>query len=273
MSRRNFLLVLAYDGTGFLGWQRLPDGARSVQGTVEAALAELLGEAVEITGAGRTDAGVHAEGQAASFHSRTALAPEAIAAALGEKFPADLKCLSCREVDPRFHARFRAKGKVYRYRLHAGEAPDPTLRRFSHHVRGPLDLAAMRRAGAMLEGERDFRVLSNEKEKTDTVRRLDSVRIETAPSPGGELVDMIFEGSGFLRNQVRVMAGLLLEVGQGRRKCGDIPAMLAAGNRGEAPGALGPHGLSLLEVRYSEDSFVSPARDARPALRRPRTAR
>ncbi|HRY55421.1 MAG TPA: tRNA pseudouridine(38-40) synthase TruA [Spirochaetia bacterium] len=251
MGRRNFLLVLAYDGSGFRGWQRLPGpgAGRSVQLAVEEALAAVLGvpgERVEVAGAGRTDAGVHAEGQAASFHSRTALGPEAIRAALDEALPPDIGCRSCREVDPRFHARFRAKAKVYRYRLHVGTDPDPACRSTSYHVRGPLDLAAMEAAGKELLGERDFRALSNARGKADTRRRLDRASVERA----GAFVNLYFEGSGFLYNQVRIMAALLLEAGLGRIGPGGAGAILESGDRARAPGALGAYGLCLMHVKY-----------------------
>ena len=245
MGRRNFLLTLAYDGTDFFGWQRLPGAGRSVQGTVEDCLSALLGERIEIVGAGRTDAGVHAEGQAASFHSRSGLGCEALAAALDAALPEDIACRSCREVDPRFHARFRAKSKRYRYRLFLGAAPDEAMRRRSLRVEGALDIEAMRRAGAALVGERDFRAFTNAK-SGDTVRRLDSVGVEAE----GELVDLHFAANGFLYNQVRIMAAALLEAGRGRLGAADIRSMLEAKDRRRAPGALGAFGLCLMEVRY-----------------------
>lgn len=259
MPRRNFLIRLAYDGTGFLGWQRLPGaapgGGRSVQGTVEAALAAALnagGTPIEVVGAGRTDAGVHAEGQAASFHAFTPLSCAQLKDALNTAFPPDLECRGCVEVDARFHARLHAKEKVYRYRLLVAKVADPALRRTSLFVPGPLDLEAMRRAGAALLGEKDFRALSNAK-GADTTRRLDGVMVESSPAPGasgGAFVDLVFVGPGFIYNQVRVMAALLLEAGRGTIAPERVPAILAGRDRSAAPGALGPFGLCLVEVRY-----------------------
>ncbi len=253
MARRNFLVRLAYDGTDFLGWQRLPGAGRSVQGEVEAALSAALGGArIEIVGAGRTDAGVHAEGQAASFHAFTPLSCEEIVAALNAALPPDLECRGCVEVDARFHARLHAVSKTYRYRLLISKEADPSLRRTSLFVPEPLDLEAMRRAGAALLGERDFRALSNAKGE-DTRRRLDEVRVESSAAPGasgGRFVDLVFVGPGFIYNQVRVMAALLLEAGKGVVGPERVPAILAGRDRAAAPGALGPFGLSLVEVRY-----------------------
>ncbi|MBL8966356.1 MAG: tRNA pseudouridine(38-40) synthase TruA [Spirochaetaceae bacterium] len=246
MPRRNFLLVLSYDGTDFSGWQRLPGAGRSVQEEVESALGRLLGAPVEVTGAGRTDAGVHAEGQAASFHAHTPLGPEEIVAGLGRELPADVRCRSCREVDPRFHARFRAKGKRYRYRLQVGPVADAAARRTSLRVEGRLDLELMREAAGILAGERDFRAFTNAKGKSDTRRRLD--RVEVLES--GFFLDLVFDGEGFLYNQVRLMAAAILAVGQGRLGLDRLVAALERGDRSALPGALGAFGLSLLEVRY-----------------------
>jgi tRNA pseudouridine38-40 synthase len=261
MARRNFLVVLAYDGTDFKGWQRLGGPARdsgagrgrasgrSVQGELERVLSEVLGAPMEVVGAGRTDAGVHAEGQAASFHAFTALSCAELKAGLNARLPSDLACRSCSEADGRFHARLHAASKVYRYRLLASEEPDPFLCRFSLRVPGSLDLEAMRTAGGRLVGERDFRALSNAKGE-DTVRRVDEVRIEARPHLGGEIVDLVFVGPGFLYNQVRIMAGLLLEAGRGAATPARIDAILAGRDRSAAPGALASRGLCLVEVRY-----------------------
>jgi tRNA pseudouridine38-40 synthase len=259
MPRRNFLVKLAYDGTDFQGWQRLPGrgsgpGARSVQGEVERCLAKALGlgkdaPPIEVVGAGRTDAGVHAEGQAASFHAFTPMSGEALAEALNASFPPDLACVSCAEVDARFHARMHASSKTYRYRILASDLPDPFLRRYSLRVPERLDLEAMAAAAAALAGERDFRALSNAK-GDDTVRRLDEARVESSPHGMGKLVDLVFVGPGFIYNQVRVMAALLLEAGKGRITPERAAAILDGRDRSAAPGALGPFGLCLVDVRY-----------------------
>jgi tRNA pseudouridine38-40 synthase len=245
MPRRNFLIKLAYDGTDFLGWQRLPGTGRSVQGEVESAMARALGAGMEVVGAGRTDAGVHAEGQAASFHAFTSLDCAAVKDALNAAFPADLACTNCDEVDSRFHARIHAKAKIYRYRLLASREGDPFLRRFSLRVGEKLDLDAMSAAATALVGHHDFRSVSNAKNE-DTIRYVDEVRVEAA----GRLVDLVFVGPGFIYNQVRVMAALLLEAGKGSIAPARVPAILAGRDRAAAPGALGPFGLCLVDVRY-----------------------
>lgn len=245
MARRNYLLRIAYDGSDYEGWQRLPSGRPSVQAGIELALAKILGESIEITGASRTDRGVHAEGQAASFHTRSPKPAAALLSDLDRELPPDIVIRSIREVDPRFHARFRALSKLYRYRLHVGDRPDPLVRRYSLHVGGPLDLGAMREAARLFVGERDFRAFSHAKEG-DTRRSLSSLEVEEA----GDFVDLLFEGKSFLYNQVRLMAAALLAVGEGKLRGGAIEAALAGGEGSRLPGALGPWGLCLLEVRY-----------------------
>jgi tRNA pseudouridine38-40 synthase len=247
MPRRNFLLRLAYDGTDFLGWQRLSGAGRSVQGTVEESLGAALGTGapIEIVGAGRTDAGVHAEGQAASFHAFTKLGCDAIRDALNSRLPSDIACRACVEVDARFHARLHARAKVYRYRILNRPRADEDAKRASLHVPERLDLAAMAEACASLVGERDFRALSNAK-GGDTVRRLDEARIEAHEG----VVDIYFAGPGFIYNQARVMASYVLEAGRGRMGAERSKAILGDRDRRSAPGALAPFGLCLVEVRY-----------------------
>ena len=245
MPRRNYLMRLAYDGRAYEGWQRLPEGKPSIQALVEKHLSAILGEPIEITGASRTDRGVHAEGQAASFHSRSPKPVASILAELDRELPPDIVVKRIEEVDPRFHARFRAKSKLYRYRFHVGERPDPFLRPYSHHVKAPLDLGAMREAALVLIGEHDFAAFTNAKD-AQTRRSLDAIRVEE----GGALVDIFFEGKSFLYNQVRLMAAALLAVGEGRLSSAALREALDKGERRALPGALGAWGLCLMDVRY-----------------------
>jgi tRNA pseudouridine38-40 synthase len=252
-GQRNILLVLAYDGTDFYGWQRLGGGARTVQKTLEDALSDLLGEKINVVGSGRTDAGVHADGQAANFWTQSTLAPAAIAARLNEALSPDLVCVFAREAVSGFHARYRAVSKTYAYRFHDGSHPDPFARRWSLHVNARLDDHAMASALAVLPGERDFRALSNAKDDArGFVRNLASATVERH----GDLVDVSFTADGFLFNQARVMAACALEAGLGRMDAVTLSAILEAGNRDRAPGALGAFGLRLVKVDYRAEDFV-----------------
>ncbi len=246
MPRRNFLLTLAYDGSGFSGWQRLPDPERTVQKEVETALSLILGEKVEVVGAGRTDSGVHAEGQAVGFHSRTPLSCSELVAALCAKLPADISCLACREVDPRFHARYRAKSKTYRYRLHVASSADPAARATSLHVDEPFDREAVAAAARLFEGEHNFRAFTNAPKSTATRARIDSARIVSS----GDFVDLYFSAPGFLYNQVRIMVGTLVAVGKGKLSLKALAELLESGTRAQAPAMAGAFGLSLVGVKY-----------------------
>jgi len=259
MPRRNFLARFAYDGSDFQGWQRLPDGRRTVQAEIEKALAPIVsgqqgtalaGPPFEIAGASRTDAGVHAEGQAASFHAHCTLSPGQIVTELNSALPPDIACLSCAEVDPRFHARYRARGKLYRYRIHAASLPDPFARRYSLHVDGPLDHEAMRAAAALFVGSHDFGAFTNG-EGDPGGRSVESFHIEE----NSPFIDLLVSGPAFLYNQVRIMSAAVLAAGQGRLSPDCISGALREGAaaRSRMPGALGPYGLCLVRVFYGEE--------------------
>jgi len=241
-------LRLAYDGTDFKGWQRLPPGkGRTVQDCLERSLEKILGQDVEVAGAGRTDAGVHALGQVASFHTISKRPSGSILADVNSALPPDVACLSCEDADPRFHARYRASKKTYRYRILNRALPDPFQRRYSLHLPQPLDAEAMRLASAAFLGSHNFQSFTNLKEKEKSFERtVLSIRV----LKDGDVVDMIFCGDGFLYNQVRIMAGTLIACGLGTMDADAISRILAAKDRAQAPGAAGAFGLCLMEVHY-----------------------
>ena len=251
----NYLLTLAYDGTNFSGWQRLGGGARTVQKTLEDALAGIFGQQVNIVGSGRTDAGVHADGQTANFWAHTALSPATITARLNGVLPADLACVGAREAVPAFHARYRAVSKTYAYSFHDAPCPDPFARRWSLHVPSRLDEAAMKATLAILPGERDFSALTNAKEDQRAfVRNM----ITASVARRGDLVEVSFTADGFLYNQVRIMAACALEAGLGRLDASALSEIVASKDRSRAPGALGAFGLKLVKVDYRDEDFILP---------------
>ena len=243
---RNLRLDICYDGSRYRGWQRLPGTDNTIQGKIEQCLSRILGEAIEISGSGRTDAGVHALGQVANFHCESTMPASEILAQLRRYLPEDIGIYSCKDVSPRFHARLNAKEKTYCYRIWNSEAPCVFERRFVTVLPGTLDPEAMRRAAAYLEGEHDFSAFcGNPKFKKSTVRFIRSVRIERT----GEELRISFTGNGFLHNQVRIMVGTLIEVGRGDRSPDSIPALF--GGKREESGFLAPaQGLCLMEVTY-----------------------
>ena len=258
---RQFRLTLAYDGADLVGWQRQPSGT-SVQALVEDVLAILDGQPVTITGAGRTDAGVHALGQVASFSLARDIAPDTLVRALNFHLPPSVRAVEAAEVPPQFHARFSAKSKTYRYQIWTGPVHPPMIRSFSWHVPGPLDVEAMDSAARRLEGLHDFAAFQSVgTEVPDTERTIMSSHVQTGASdrPGvlgglttsaGRLVTYEVTGSGFLRHMVRGIVGTLVEIGLGRHNPGWINTVLESRDRAEAGRNAPPQGLFLVRVTY-----------------------
>lgn len=243
---RNLRLDLCYDGTRYRGWQRLPGKDDTIQGKLETTLSRILGETIEISGSGRTDAGVHAKGQVANFHCESRLPAEEILVQLRRYLPEDIGIYSCREVSQRFHARLNAREKTYRYRIWNSDTPCVFQRRYVTVMPEPLNLEDMRKAADLLCGEHDFSAFcGNAKMKKSTVRFLRSVQIEQ----NGEEIHLCFTGNGFLHNMVRILVGTLVEVGRGERSIQNIPSLFG-GKRAEAGFLAPPQGLCLEEVMY-----------------------
>ena len=250
MKTTNYRLEISYDGTRYLGWQKLgqPDSkeyGRTIQGKLEAILKKQTGEEIEVHGAGRTDAGVHAAAQAASFRTSCGAPPEELMAALNRYLPDDIAVTALEEAPERFHARLHAKGKLYRYRIRNSNIPDVFRQRFEYTVPEPLDTEAMTAAARALTGTRDFRPFcASKRTKKSTVRTVDSIRVERE----GDVIELAFHGDGFLYNMVRILTGTILEAGLGRLDPAEIPAIFA----GERPaGYTAPaRGLTLMRVEY-----------------------
>ena len=243
---RNLRLDICYDGSRYRGWQRLAGRDDTIQGKLETALSRILGEEIEISGSGRTDAGVHAKGQVANFHCESNMSAAEILENLRRYLPEDIGIYSCRDVSPRFHARLNAKEKTYQYRIWNSAMPCVFDRRFVTVMPEGLDLEAMEAAAQLLLGEHDFSAFcGNAKMKKSTVRYLRSIEIFRT----GEEVRLRFTGNGFLHNMVRILVGTLVEVGRGERSVESI-SELFGGKRAEA-GFLAPaQGLCLEEVMY-----------------------
>lgn len=241
-----YLLTLEYDGTEYAGWQVQPN-ARTVQGTLEEALANLLCSATRVTAAGRTDAGVHAAGQAASFTTERSLSPEVVLRALNALTPGDLAVSKVEVVGDDFDVRRCARSRTYVYRIWNRRAPSPFWRRYAWHVARPLAIERMAAASALLRGEHDFSSFRGAGcDAAHPVRRVLRSEIRTS----GELVCYEIEATAFLRHMVRNIAGTLVEVGHGRRAPEEIPALLAARDRTLAGVTAPAHGLCLVRVQY-----------------------
>ncbi|PID39146.1 MAG: tRNA pseudouridine(38-40) synthase TruA [Proteobacteria bacterium] len=243
-AARNLRLVVAYDGSTYCGWQRQPR-VPTVQGTIEAALAQLTQAPVSLRGAGRTDAGVHAEGQVANFYSDSALSSHRLLKGLNALLPAPIAVRSVEDVSLDFDARRDNEGKHYRYQLYRPQHRDTERVRRAWHVFGELDLEAMARAGQALVGRHDFAAFrAADCERETTVRTLYRVGLRQR----GELLLIDVEGTAFLKNMVRIIAGTLVDIGRGRLPEGRAHELLASGDR-TAGGVTAPAaGLTLQRV-------------------------
>lgn len=244
---RTLRLTIAYDGTNYAGWQRQAN-ATAVQQVVEEAFAHLTGGvAPTISGAGRTDSGVHALGQVASVNVEFDHSTISVQRALNMRLPADIRVLGVVEAPVGFHARFQSTGKAYRYRMITTSVMSPFDRQVAWHVPWPLDVAAMQAAAVHLSGRHDFASFQATGSKiTETTRTIERL---TVTDLGGELrIDA--SGDGFLRNMVRILAGTLMEVGTGHRLPDSMPAVIAARDRDAAGKTAPPQGLTLMSVRY-----------------------
>jgi len=268
-TARNVKLVLAYDGSDFAGWQRQVN-ARTVQAVLEEAITRVTGERVTVIGAGRTDAGVHACGQVANFHTTSQLSADDLQRALNALLPASVAVLQAEEVPAEFHARFGAVGKHYRYTLHLGPVRPVFDRERMLHVRAHLNLTAMRRAARALLGEHDFAAFTTHADEAkSTVRRIEDIRIRRNRSR--VLVDIT--GSGFLYGMVRAIVGTLLEVGRGKLPPAALADILASCDRRRAGPTAPAHGLCLVSVRYADDLAEPGARSGRRERRAGPSAR
>lgn len=243
----NYKLTLAYDGGRYKGWQRLGEGADTVQGRIERVLSERLGRPVEIVGSGRTDAGVHALAQVANFRAPESLDCRELKAYLNRYLPDDIAVTAVEKAPEDFHAQHRAVGKTYLYRIWNREHPEPFLRKYSLHVEAPLDVDRMRQAAAAFVGEHDFTAYCNPKSKSASpVRTVRSVEV----SSKGGLVSVRVRGDGFLHNMVRRMVGTLLEAGLGRIDPADVPGILASKDRERTGPVAEAKGLALESVEF-----------------------
>ncbi len=243
---RNLRLDICYDGTRYRGWQRLPGAENTIQGKLEKTLSRILGEPIEITGSGRTDAGTHALGQVANFHCNSTMSCQDILSQLRMYLPEDIGIYSCKNASERFHARLNAKTKTYRYRVWNSDMPCVFERKYVYVDRAPVDLDKMRTAATLFLGEHDFSAFcANKNMKKSTVRFLERLDIERN---GCELVFTV-TGNGFLHHMVRILVSTLLEVGRGERTPDSIP-LLFGGKRSQAGPLIPACGLCLMEVSY-----------------------
>lgn len=242
----NVKAVLQYDGADYHGWQIQPNG-RTIQGMLTDALSQLDQRSVVVHGAGRTDAGVHAEGQVANFSLRRQWPAFDLVRAINGHLPRDIRVVDAMPVDPAFHARLDAKAKTYRYCFCLGRVVSPFLYRYVHPCFYPLDMDRMRDAVPLLRGEHDFAAFSlQSQERSTTVRQITDIELVQR----GELLELRITANGFLRAMARRLAGTLQDVGRGRISLDHVEALLRNDATVEAGPTLPAKGLTLVRVDY-----------------------
>ena len=243
---KNYKLEIAYDGTRYYGWERQPD-RDTIQGKLEAVLSRMCEQPVEIIGAGRTDAGVHAKAMIANTQLETRLSPEEIRDYMNRYLPDDIAVKEVKEAAPRFHARYKAVGKTYCYTCFVGDVKPVFNRRYITRLDFKPNVRAMQEAAAVLQGEHDFKSFcGNPKMKKSTVRLVDSITIKRSKNQ----IYFTFHGTGFLQHMVRILVGTLLEVGAGRFQPEDMVTILEARDRRLAGPTAPACGLCLEKVDY-----------------------
>ena len=250
---RNIKLLIGYDGTDYSGWQRQHKG-RTIQGEIEFFLKRMTLEDILLSGAGRTDAGVHADGMVAHFHTASKISCGDLLRGLNAMLPGAIRIFSVEEVSFSFHARFSALGKHYVYKIFTGKIHPPILRLHTLHISASLDLEAMRHCLTSILGPHDFSSFENSgtRDKTSTSGRgaVRTIHEATLAKESTELITLNFYGDGFLRNMVRNLVGTLLEVGRGKITPQEFTTILAGKNRALAGPTAPAHGLCLKKVMY-----------------------
>lgn len=243
----NYGFIVSYDGSRYEGWQRQTRTKDTIQGKLEKTLERITGAKGQVIGAGRTDAGVHALGQYANVHLQEEYDLKMLQDAWNRALPDDISIHGLAIRDERFHSRFSAVEKHYRYCIRVGAEKDVFRRRYVWQLGEALDVEAMRRGAAFLTGTHDFTSFcGNRHFKKSAVRSISDISLSLS---GGELV-IDYRGSGFLQNMIRIITGTLVEIGEGKKKAEQMPAILEAKDRSAAGFTAPPQGLVLVEVVY-----------------------
>ena len=245
--RKNYKFILSYDGSRYYGWEHQPNTDMTIQGKLENVLSKMTDSDIEVIGAGRTDAGVHAKGMVANAFLDTDLSEEEICDYVNQYLPEDICVNEVRVASDRFHSRYNALGKTYCYTCYVGGRKPVFQRKYVYVLEKEPNLEAMREAAELLMGTHDFASFcSNPRMKKSTVRKVDKIEI----SRSGSFLNLTFHGTGFLQHMVRILTGTLLEVGFGKRDPGSMEDLLAAKKRALAGPTAPAKGLCLMKVYY-----------------------
>ncbi len=243
---KRIMLTVAYDGTNYSGWQIQPH-AETIEGILNRELSNLLHEDIRVIGASRTDAGVHAEGAVCVFDTESRIPPDKFSFALNQRLPADIRIRRSEEADPDFHPRKCDCRKTYAYRIWQDTFPMPTNQRYTYWVHTKLDVGKMRKAASYLVGQHDFASFCSTHTQTEnTVRTIYFLSV----LPEGKEITILVCGNGFLYNMVRIIAGTLIEIGQGKREPESVKDMLLSRDRAASGPTAPAHGLCLMEYEF-----------------------
>lgn len=247
MARQNYKMTIAYDGTRYYGWEHQPNTDLTIQGKLENVLSRMVGKSVEVIGAGRTDAGVHARAMVANVFLDTDLTEKEILDYMNRYLPEDICICDIKKAGERFHSRYNALGKTYRYTCYVGAVKPVFDRKYVYVPEERPDVEKMRMAAEFLLGEHDFASFcSNPKMKKSTVRKVDRIEI----CQKGDYLTFTYHGSGFLQHMVRILTGTLLETGFGKRSPKSMKELIEAKSRALAGFTAPAQGLCLMEVDY-----------------------
>lgn len=243
---KRYRLIVAYDGTNYSGWQ-LQENAPTIEGELNQALSRLLKQEIVVMGASRTDAGVHAHGNVAVFDAETTIPGEKLKFALNPHLPDAIKVMESEEVKPDFHPRFCDTEKMYEYRILNTKSPLPTMRLYSWWYNRPLNVEKMQEAAKRIPGERDFKSFcAAGAQVLTTVRNVTGCEVEKE----GDMITIRVRGEGFLYNMVRIIAGTLVRVGEGKWEPEEVDEIIASCDRTKAGPTAPPQGLTLMQIEY-----------------------
>ena len=244
---RNIKLTIEYDGKDFNGWQKQPDKL-NIQGSIESAIEQITGEKIELNASGRTDAGVHALGQVANFKTNSSLDIEKFPIAINSKLKKSIRIIKAEEVDEKFHSRLSCKQKTYRYIINNSVFSSAIYRNLETHIPYKLDISKMQKAAKYFEGEHDFKAFkASGTSNKSSVRKIFKAEVIKCEN---NRINIELTGNGFLYNMVRIIAGTLVDVGNGKIDVEEIPNIITEGKRENAGKTLPPNGLFLVNVKY-----------------------
>ena len=245
--KNNYKMIIAYDGTRYYGWEHQPNTDMTIQGKLESVLSQMTGEQIDVIGAGRTDAGVHAKGMAANAHMQTSMTPDEICDYMNRYLPEDICVMEVRIASERFHSRYNAMGKTYCYTCYVGDKKPVFNRKYVHITGAVPDVEAMKKAASYLVGVHDFASFCSANSQAQTTVR---TIYDCTVSKAGDIITIRVTGNGFLYNMVRILSGTLLSVGLGQIPAAQIPAIIEGKSRPLAGPTLPACGLFLTDVTY-----------------------